>query len=99
MLPLPLYTAAQMRDLDARLIAAGLGVQPWHACAELRDVLAGLIGALRGQGLDAFAAVCLGVWLHARTGQQLSVLGRGLIASDLIPTIRQLLQEYAPCRQ
>ncbi|WP_068830284.1 bifunctional ADP-dependent NAD(P)H-hydrate dehydratase/NAD(P)H-hydrate epimerase [Pseudomonas sp. BMS12] len=72
---------------------------PAMATAGLGDVLAGLIGALRGQGLDAFDAACLGVWLHASAGQQHGRQGRGLAASDLIPTIRQLLQEHAPCLQ
>ena len=83
---------------DGRLRLCDHG-HPAMATAGLGDVLAGLIGALRAQGLDAFAAACLGVWLHARAGQQLGELGRGLAASDLIPTIRQLLQEHAPCLQ
>ena len=83
---------------DGRLRLCDHG-HPAMATAGLGDVLAGLIGALRAQGLDAFAAACLGVWLHARAGQRLGEQGRGLAASDLIPTIRQLLQEHAPCLQ
>lgn len=83
---------------DGRLRLCDQG-HPAMATAGLGDVLAGLIGALRGQGLEAFEAACLGVWLHASAGQQLGELGRGLAASDLIPTIRQLLQEHAPCLQ
>ncbi|HSX71597.1 MAG TPA: NAD(P)H-hydrate dehydratase, partial [Pseudomonas sp.] len=81
---------------DGRLLLCDLG-HPAMATAGLGDVLAGLIGALRGQGLAAFEAAALGVWLHAGAGQRLGELGRGLAASDLIPTIRQLLQEHAPC--
>ncbi|WJN58967.1 NAD(P)H-hydrate dehydratase [Pseudomonas sp. SO81] len=81
---------------DGRLRLCDRG-HPAMATAGLGDVLAGLIGALRGQGLDTFDAACLGVWLHACAGQRLGDLGRGLAASDLIPTIRQLLQEHAPC--
>ena len=81
---------------DGRLRLCDLG-HPAMATAGLGDVLAGLIGALRAQGLDGFDAACLGVWLHAGAGQRLGEQGRGLAASDLIPTIRQLLQEHAPC--
>ena len=81
---------------DGRLRLCDLG-HPAMATAGLGDVLAGLIGALRCQGLPAFEAAALGVWLHAGAGQRLGEQGRGLAASDLIPTIRQLLQEHAPC--
>jgi len=67
------------------------------AGAGLGDVLAGLLGALRGQGLPAFEAACLGVWLHASAGEQLAQQGRGLAASELLPAIRQLLEEVSPC--
>ena len=56
-----------------------------------------LLGALRGQGLPAFEAACLGVWLHASAGEQLAQQGRGLAASELLPAIRQLLEEVSPC--
>ena len=56
-----------------------------------------VIGALLAQGLGAYDAACLAVWLHARAGEQQGQLGRGLAASDLIPAIRQLLEEHAPC--
>ena len=83
---------------DGRLLLCDLG-HPAMASAGLGDVLAGLIGALRAQGLQAFEAAALGVWLHAGAGQRQGELGRGLAASDLIPAIRQLLQEHAPCQQ
>ncbi|PTQ68723.1 NAD(P)H-hydrate dehydratase [Pseudomonas sp. GV071] len=70
---------------------------PAMAGAGLGDVLAGVIGALLAQGMPAFAAASLGVWLHARAGEQLGAQGRGLAASDLITVIRQLLQEQSPC--
>jgi NAD(P)H-hydrate epimerase len=70
---------------------------PVMAGAGLGDVLAGLIGALLAQGLDPYGAACLAVWLHARAGEVLAPGGRGLAASDLLPTIRQLLEEIAPC--
>ena len=70
---------------------------PAMATAGLGDVLAGVIGALLAQGMSAFDAACLAVWLHARAGEQQGQLGRGLAASDLIPAIRLLLEEHAPC--
>ena len=82
---------------DGRLALCDHG-HPVMAGAGLGDVLAGLIGALLGQGLDGFAAACLGVWLHARAGESLAEQGRGLAASDLLAPIRQLLEEFCPCQ-
>ncbi|UCO97740.1 NAD(P)H-hydrate dehydratase [Metapseudomonas lalkuanensis] len=81
---------------DGRLALCDRG-HPVMAGAGLGDVLAGLIGALLAQGMDAYSATCLAVWLHACAGEGLARGGRGLAASDLIPTIRQLLEEFAPC--
>lgn len=82
---------------DGRLALCDRG-HPAMASAGLGDVLAGVLGALRGQGLAAFEAACLGVWLHARAGELAGRLGRGLAASDLIPAIRGLLEEHCACR-
>lgn len=81
---------------DGRLSLCHQG-HPAMATGGLGDVLAGLIGALLAQGMDAFDAACLAVWLHANAGMQQGKFGRGLAASDLIPAIRQLLEEKAPC--
>ncbi|MCY1291597.1 Bifunctional NAD(P)H-hydrate repair enzyme Nnr [compost metagenome] len=81
---------------DGRLALCDRG-HPAMAGAGLGDVLAGLIGALRGQGLAAFEAATLGVWLHACAGERLGAQGRGLVASDLIPVIRELLEAHSPC--
>jgi NAD(P)H-hydrate epimerase len=81
---------------DGRLSLCHQG-HPAMATAGLGDVLAGLVGALLAQGMDAFDAACLAVWLHANAGAQQGKSGRGLAASDLIPAIRQLLEEQAPC--
>lgn len=70
---------------------------PAMAGAGLGDVLAGLIGALLAQQLSATEAAQLAVWLHAKAGEQLGKQGRGLLASDLFPVIRQLLEEHCPC--
>lgn len=81
---------------DGRLNVCNHG-HPAMAGAGLGDVLAGVVGALLAQGLPAFEAASLAVWLHARAGEQLGAEGRGLAASDLIAVIRQLLQEQSPC--
>ncbi|MCX7080852.1 MAG: NAD(P)H-hydrate dehydratase [Pseudomonas sp.] len=81
---------------DGRLALCDRG-HPAMATAGLGDVLAGLVGALLAQGMNAFDAACLAVWLHASAGVLQGKLGRGLAASDLIPAIRQLLEEQSPC--
>lgn len=83
---------------DGQLAICNHG-HPAMATAGLGDVLAGLVGALRAQGLSAYDAACLAVWLHARAGEQHGEKGRGLAASDLIVTIRQLLEEHSPCQK
>ena len=81
---------------DGRVARCDQG-HPAMASAGLGDVLAGLIGALLAQGLPAFEAASLAVWLHATAGDRQGSFGRGLAASDLIPAIRQLLEEQSPC--
>ena len=81
---------------DGRLAQCERG-HPAMAGAGFGDVLSGLLGALLAQGMSAYEAACLGVWLHACAGEQLGQGGRGLAASDLCMTIRQLLEEHAPC--
>ena len=69
---------------------------PWLATAGSGDVLAGLIGGLRAQGMPAFEAACAGVWLHGECGSE---AGPGLIAEDLaecLPAVyRRLFQDIA----
>ena len=81
---------------DGRVARCDQG-HPAMASAGLGDVLAGLIGALLAQGLPAFEAASLAVWLHVTAGDRQGSFGRGLAASDLIPAIRQLLEEQSPC--
>lgn len=81
---------------DGRLALCDHG-HPAMAGAGLGDVLSGILGALLAQGLPAFDAACLAVWLHARAGESLGLQGRGLAAADLIPAVRQLLEELCPC--
>lgn len=70
---------------------------PAMAGAGFGDILAGLIGALIAQHLTPTQAALLAVWLHAKAGEILGQQGRGLLASDLFPIIRQLLEEQCPC--
>ncbi len=89
-------TGSLIAHPDGRLSLCHQG-HPAMATGGLGDVLAGLIGALLAQGMQAFDAASLAVWLHANAGLQQGKFGRGLAASDLIPAIRQLLEEQAPC--
>jgi NAD(P)H-hydrate epimerase len=64
------------------------------------DVLAGVVASLMAQGLAPFEAAALGVYLHARAGQQVAErLGdAGLMATDLldeIPLARRHLRRSA----
>ncbi len=54
------------------------------------DVLAGMITALRGQGLKAFDAACLGVYLHGLAGTLAAErvgAASGVLASDVVAAI------------
>jgi ADP-dependent NAD(P)H-hydrate dehydratase len=84
-------------DPAGQLALCGRG-HPAMAGAGLGDVLTGVLAALLAQGLDAWSAACLGVWLHACAGERLGVKGRGLAASDLLPVIRELLEEHSACQ-
>ena len=66
---------------------------PGMASAGMGDLLSGVIGGLAAQGLDLTIAAKLGVCLHAKAGDiAADKLGeRGLLASDLLFPIRQLI--------
>ncbi|MCF6436030.1 NAD(P)H-hydrate dehydratase [Pseudoalteromonas sp. MMG022] len=62
------------------------------ASAGMGDVLSGIIGALRAQGMESFAASSLAVYIHGLAAQIAAKEGeRGLLASDLFVHIRRLL--------
>jgi NAD(P)H-hydrate epimerase len=80
--------------------------RPWRLCAlgnpgmasgGMGDVLGGVIAALRAQGLPAFEAACSGVCVHAMAADRLAAETgqRGLLAGDLIPAMRRVLNEPA----
>jgi len=60
-------------------------------------VLSGLIGALIGQGLNAFDAACLGVYLHGLAGDLAARrLGEwSMLAGDLAEELPNAFLEYA----
>jgi hydroxyethylthiazole kinase-like uncharacterized protein yjeF len=60
--------------------AIAANAPPWLATAGSGDVLAGIIGALLAQGVPAYEAACMGVWMHGEAGSE---AGPGLIAEDL----------------
>ena len=62
------------------------------ASAGMGDVLAGLIAGLMAQGMTAFDASCLAVYIHGLAAEKAEQAGGyGLLASDLFKPIRQLL--------
>lgn len=69
---------------------------PGMATAGAGDVLSGMIAALMGQGLDPYAAACLGVYLHGLAGDLAAAeLGQeSLIASDLLQYLPQAFGRY-----
>ncbi len=64
---------------------------PGMASGGMGDVLTGVIAALVAQGLPLFAAARAGVYLHGWAGDQAAQVGgeRGLLATDLLPWLRQ----------
>lgn len=65
---------------------------PGMASGGMGDLLSGVIGGLVAQGLSLEQAAQLGVCVHACAGDQAAQDGeRGLIATDLLPHIRRLI--------
>ncbi|HRD48985.1 MAG: NAD(P)H-hydrate dehydratase [Candidatus Competibacter sp.] len=81
---------ASREDGVVTLCATG---NPGMASGGMGDVLTGVIAALVAQGLPLFAAAKTGVYLHGRAGDQAAQTGgeRGLLATDLLPFLRQLV--------
>ncbi len=65
---------------------------PWLATAGSGDVLAGIVTGLLAQGLPAFEAAAMGVWMHGRAAE---IAGAGLIADDLLPALKDVVQELS----
>lgn len=65
---------------------------PGMATAGMGDILSGVIGGLMPQCDSLLHAACLGVCVHAVAGDKAASAGeRGLIATDLLPFIQELL--------
>jgi NAD(P)H-hydrate epimerase len=65
---------------------------PGMATGGMGDVLTGVIAGLLAQGLNPVDAARLGVCVHAAAGDAAARAGeRGLLATDLMPWLRQLV--------
>ncbi len=79
---------------QAELRIANYG-NPGMASGGMGDVLSGIVGGLLAQGLPPALAAALAVCLHGRAADLAAQAGeRGLLATDLIPHLRSLLN---PC--
>ena len=76
---------------DGRVARIDAG-NPGMATGGMGDLLAGVIAALRAQGLDPFDAAACGALLHAVSGDSAAEAGgmRGLLPSDLLPYLHRL---------
>ncbi len=65
---------------------------PGMATAGMGDILSGVIGGLMAQGIPKAIAAKLGVCLHATAGDIAAEHGqRGMMATDLLPVLRTLV--------
>jgi len=78
--------------VDEQGMAVCTAGNPGMASGGMGDLLTGVIAALLAQGLSSGAAARLGVCLHAQAGDRAAEAGqRGLLASDLLPPLRALV--------
>jgi NAD(P)H-hydrate epimerase len=72
---------------------------PALATAGTGDVLAGVIAGLLAQGVEPFAAACLGAWLHGWAGLRCErkIGPAGAVASDLLLQIPKALGALRRC--
>ncbi len=66
---------------------------PGMASAGMGDVLTGIVASLLGQGFSLFDALNCGICIHGKAGDLAKKSGgeRGLLASDLFPYLRELV--------
>lgn len=78
---------------DGRAVINTTGT-PLLATAGAGDVLAGLIGGLLAQGMDAHEAACAGAYIHGRAAMAYGM--RGMTAEDLPGLVPQVLDDIEP---
>lgn len=86
-------------DGRARPVAVCTDGNPGMATGGMGDVLAGIIGGLIAQGMPPADAAEMGVCLHGAAADRAARAGeRGMLATDLMPEIRYLLNpELTEC--
>ena len=69
---------------------------PALATAGTGDVLSGILGTFRAQGMIGYDAARLGAYFHGEAGDQLSssIGKRGMIASDLPKAVASIIKKY-----
>ncbi len=78
---------------DGGAVSVCTGGNPGMASGGMGDVLTGVISGLLAQHFSLYDAARLGVYLHARAADMAAEEGggRGLLAMDLLPAIRRLV--------
>ncbi|PHS73833.1 MAG: NAD(P)H-hydrate dehydratase [Cycloclasticus sp.] len=80
---------------DGQQLAICNAGNPGMASAGMGDVLTGAIAGLMAQGFSLMDATKFGVLIHATAGDRAAKKGeRGLMASDLMQYIRDVVNEY-----
>ncbi len=70
---------------------------PGMSAGGMGDVLTGIVAGLIAQGIKPLQAAQVGVFIHGRAGDLAAQAGeRGLLATDLMPRIRELANPAAP---
>ena len=84
---------------DGKLAVNSSG-NPAMATGGTGDVLTGMIAGFLGQGYEPFHAACLGVYLHGAAGDgALGLTSRGLLASDLVAQVPQVIGRLEDFRE
>lgn len=91
-----------LKGSESLVYTAGENIQVCHAgnpamaSGGMGDLLSGIIAGLSTQGLTLWQAGQMGVWLHARAGDAALKKqgGPGLLASDLLPELKPLLNQF-----